>query len=88
MLDLSVRLAGADADTQRRFDRTAETFRRDMVGRLNNHMATNSLTGDWEWTPDDTYYASFAAFNPPRPTFTDDLDDVLPATTALMLCGR
>ena len=87
MLDLSVRIAGADAGTQRRFDQAAETFRRDLVSRLNNHMATNSRTGDWEWTPDDEYYASFAAFNPPRPKFTDELHAVLSAAIALGLWG-
>ena len=85
MLDLSVRIAGADAGTQRRFDQAAETFRRDLVGRLNKHMATNSRTGDWEWTPEDGYYASFAAFNPPRPKLTDNLHEVLPAAIALGL---
>ncbi len=87
MLDLSIDIAGADAGTQRQFDQAAEKFRRDLVGRLNNHMATNSRTGDWEWTPEDEYYASFAAFDPPRPKLTDDLSGVLPATVALGLWG-
>ena len=39
MLDLSVRIAGADADTQRRFEESAEGFRRDLVGRLNQLKA-------------------------------------------------
>ncbi|MEM9931075.1 MAG: DUF3526 domain-containing protein, partial [Bacteroidota bacterium] len=87
MLDLSVRIAGADAGTQRQFDQAAEIFRRDLVSRLNNHMATNSQTGDWEWTPDDKYYASFEAFNPPQPKFTNELHAVLPAAIALGLWG-
>mgnify|MGYP005836898631 CR=1 FL=1 len=83
MLDLSLRIAGADADTQRRFDESAEVFRRDLVGRLNRHMAENSRTGDWEWTPADGYFASFNAFQPPAPRLADDLDDLAPAALAL-----
>ncbi|MEM8565992.1 MAG: DUF3526 domain-containing protein [Bacteroidota bacterium] len=85
MLNLSIRIAGADGGTQRQFDQAAEAFRRDLIGRLNNHMATNSQTGDWTWTPADGYYASFAAFDPPQPKLTDDLNGVLPAAIALVL---
>ena len=84
MLDLSVRIAGSDADTQTRFDESAEVFRRDLVGRLNRHMAENSRTGDWSWTPDDQYYASFGAFKPPAPILADDVDDMMPAGLALL----
>ncbi len=84
MLDLSVRIAGADADTQRRFDESAEVFRRDMVGRLNRHMAENSRSGDWEWTPEDGYYASFNAFRPPAPTLRDDWPDLVPSALGLL----
>jgi len=85
MLDLSTRLSGADAETQRRFDVDAETFRRTLVGRLNRHMAENSKTGDWEWTPEDGYFASFAAFKPPTPTLADDAAGIWPS--ALVLLG-
>ncbi|MEO0412517.1 MAG: DUF3526 domain-containing protein [Pseudomonadota bacterium] len=99
MLDLSVRIAGADANTQRRFDDSAEAFRRDLVGRLNRHMAENSRSGDWEWTPQDGYYASFSAFQPPAPRLRDELRALVPgaatlvfwlvfALTALVLSGR
>lgn len=85
MLDLSVRIAGADADTQRRFDESAEVFRRDLVGRLNRHMAENSKSGDWEWTPEDGYYASFNAFRPPAPTLVEDWPDLVPAGLGLLV---
>ena len=84
MLDFSARVAGADAATQQRFDESAEAFRRDLVGRLNRHMAANSKTGDWEWTPDDQYYASFAAFRPNAPTFADDAGGLMPSAAALL----
>jgi len=84
MLDLSVRIAGSDADTQWRFDESAEAFRRDLVGRLNRHMAENSETGDWSWTPEDRYYASFSAFRPRTPALRNDIDDVVPAGLALL----
>lgn len=84
-LDLSARMAGSHADYQRRFDQAAEAFRRDFVERLNLHMAENSRSGDWSWTPEDGYYASFAAFDPPRPSFAEDLRGAVPAMTALML---
>lgn len=85
MLDLSVRIAGADADTQRRFDESAEAFRRDLVRRLNLHMARNSKSGDWEWTPEDGYYASFNAFRPPAPTLADDWPALVPAGLGLLI---
>jgi len=85
MLDLSTRLSGADAETQRRFDVDAEAFRRTLVGRLNRHMAENSKTGDWEWTTEDRYFASFAAFKPPSPTLVDDAPGIWPS--ALVLLG-
>ena len=85
MLDLSVRIAGADADTQRRFDESAEVFRRNLVRRLNLHMAENSKSGDWEWTPEDGYYASFSAFRPPAPTLADDWPDLVPAGLGLLV---
>jgi ABC-2 type transport system permease protein len=85
MLDLSVRIAGADADTQRRFDESAEVFRRDLVGRLNRHMAENSKSGDWEWTPEDGYYASFKAFRPPAPTLQEDWRVLVPAGFGLLV---
>lgn len=85
MLDLSVRIAGADADTQRRFDESAEVFRRDLVGRLNRHMAENSKSGDWEWTPEDGYYASFNAFRPPAPTLAEDWRALVPAGLGLLV---
>ena len=85
MLDLSVRIAGADAGTQRHFDEAAEDFRYGMVERLNTHMAENSLSGDWAWTPDDQYYASFAAFDPPTPTLAEDWGGIAPAAIALSL---
>jgi hypothetical protein len=84
ILDLSVRIAGADADTQRRFDESAEVFRRDLVGRLNRHMAENSRSGDWEWTPEDGYYASFNAFRPPAPTLREDWRGLVPAGLGLL----
>ncbi|MGC6329061.1 DUF3526 domain-containing protein [Rhizorhabdus sp. FW153] len=85
MLDLSERIAGADASTQRRFDVTAEAFRRDLIGRLNRHMAENSRTGDWEWTPADRYFASFTAFNPTTPRLRNDLPGLMPAAATLSL---
>ena len=85
MLDVSVRVAGADADTQRRFDESAEVFRRDLVGRLNQHMAVNSRSGVWTWTPEDGYFASFSAFKPPAPTLGDDLPDLVPGGLALLI---
>ena len=87
MLDLSVRISGADAGTQRRFDEAAEDFRYNLVERLNTHMAENSKTGDWEWTPEDNYYASFDAFQPPTPTLRTQLTDIWPAALALVLWG-
>lgn len=85
MLDLSIRIAGADADTQRQFDESAEIFRRDLVGRLNRHMAVSSESGDWSWTPEDGYYASFSAFRPPTPTLRDDLPKLLLGMFALLV---
>lgn len=84
MLDLATRLAGADAETQRRFDVDAEAFRRALVGRLNRHMAENSTTGDWEWTPEDRYYASFAAFKPPARAVVDDAPGIWPSALVLL----
>jgi len=85
MLDLSVRVAGADADTQRRFDESAEVFRRDLVERLNRHMAENSASGDWDWTPEDKYYASFDAFRPPALTLGESWPDLVPAGLGLLV---
>ncbi|MEN0006729.1 MAG: DUF3526 domain-containing protein [Bacteroidota bacterium] len=87
MLDLSMHLAGADASTQLRFDEAAEIFRRNMISRLNRHMAENSRTGDWEWTPADDYYTSFAAFKPPSTTLKEDLISNFPAALVLCLWG-
>jgi len=87
VLDLSVRIAGADADTQSRFDTSAEVFRRELVSMLNRHMAENSRTGDWEWKPADQYYSSFEAFNPPMPTLADDAAHLLPGSSVLFLWG-
>jgi ABC-2 type transport system permease protein len=83
MLDLSVRLASADPSAQRRFDEAGEVFRRDLVRRLNLHMAENSRTGDWGWSPADGYYAGFDAFAPPRPRLVDDWPGAIPAASAL-----
>lgn len=83
ILDLSARMAGSHADYQRSFDDEAEAFRRDLVGRLNQHMAENSRTGDWSWTAEDGYFSSFEAFDPPQPTFARDLPGALPAVAAL-----
>ena len=87
MLNLSMRIAGADADTQSRFDASAEVFRRDLVGRLNRHMAENSRTGDWEWKPADQYYASFEAFNPSKPTLAEDAVHLLPGISMMFFWG-
>lgn len=85
MLDFSLRVAGADADTQYRFNESAEAFGRDLVGGLNHHMAENSRSGDWEWTPEDGYYASFSAFHPPAPSLSDETPNLLPSGAALVL---
>jgi ABC-2 type transport system permease protein len=85
MLDLSVRLASADPSAQRRFDEAAEGFRRAFVERLNLHMAENSRTGDWGWTPADGYYASFESFKPPQPRLSDDLPGARPSALALLV---
>lgn len=85
VLDLSARTAGSHAASQFRFDEEAELFRRSLVERLNRHMAENSRTGDWDWTPDDGYYASFSAFNPSAPGLGDDVEGARPAIAALLV---
>ncbi|MEM9314579.1 MAG: DUF3526 domain-containing protein [Pseudomonadota bacterium] len=85
MLDLSAQIASADAGSQRNFEESAEAFRRDLVGRLNQHMAVNSKSGDWAWTPEDGYFASFKAFQPPAATLVDGLPKLIPGGLALLI---
>jgi ABC-2 type transport system permease protein len=47
---LSMGLAGTDVEQHRRFAVAAEQYRRHLVKRMNDYMAENSRTGDWEST--------------------------------------
>ena len=62
---LSMGLAGTDVEQHRHFATAAETYRRDLMRRMNGELAENSRTGDtylagpelWEETPPLEYAA-------------------------------
>ena len=47
---LSMGLAGTDVEQHRHFATAAETYRRDLMRRMNGDMTENSLTGDFTYT--------------------------------------
>ena len=47
---LSMGLAGTDVEQHRHFAVAAETYRRDLMRRMNGDMTENSLTGDFTYT--------------------------------------
>ena len=85
MLETSARLSSAHFEAQRAFDRAAEAYRLQIVEQLNMHMAQNSESGDWNWIPDDDYFRSFSAFEPPAPNLITDVKAAsLPAVAILV----
>lgn len=65
---ISMAVAGTDTEHFLAFARQAEAYRFELVRFLNDSMARNSRTGDWDWkAPEDTWalVADFRAEPPP-----------------------
>jgi len=60
---LSMALAGTDVEQHRAFAEAAERYRRVLVKRMNDEMAANSRTGDWEWKADPSLWRRVPAFS-------------------------
>lgn len=60
---LSMAIAGTDLGSHLAFVEQVEAHRRKLVEMLNDeHAVGGSKTGDWSWTADQEFYASFATF--------------------------
>ena len=55
---LSMGLAGTDVEQHRHFATAAETYRRDLMRRMNGDMAENSRTGDFSYAADAELWES------------------------------
>jgi ABC-2 type transport system permease protein len=60
---LSMALAGTDVEQHRAFAEAAERYRRVLVKRMNDEMAANSRTGDWDWKADPSLWREVPAFS-------------------------
>lgn len=61
---LSSALAGTDLAGHVRFSREAETYRRDLVRRMNLAVATNSRPGDWDYKAGAALWREVPEFQP------------------------
>ena len=65
---LSMGLAGTDVEQHRHFATAAETYRRDLMRRMNGDMAENSRTGDFEYAADAELWESVPPLQYAAPT--------------------
>lgn len=85
VMAISAQLSGSNIEAQRAFSESAETYRNQMVERLNGHMALNSKSGDWNWQASDDFFQTFEPFVPKGSNLNGDTRRAVAPTLALFL---
>lgn len=81
---LSAALAGTDHAHHLDFARSAEAYRRGLVKQMNDHLATYSRTGQWDYKASQALWEQVPAFEYRRPEVSWALREAGASVPALM----
>lgn len=86
----SMSLAGTDFENHRHFAVAAETYRREMVKAMNDDVAFNSRSGDWDYTQGKSLWQSIPAFSYEKPDtislFKSQLTNLITLAVWCLVC--
>ncbi len=86
----SMSLAGTDFENHRHFAVAAETYRREMVKKMNDDVAFNSRSGDWEYKQGKSLWQSVPPFSYQKPDtlslFKSQLTNLLTLAVWCLVC--